>query len=149
MLIAALSSVVIASSYDGDTCTTTTGERVRLACIDTPELVECELSQCLQSCSRLSEKSCSGQEGRNSTYHPRPLRTHRGRAIRWDDQRSASDDRQWSRPDLLAARPSMPLVVKQQRKMNLDAAHIQISIYSFRMTQVLFDSQPCHQRSSK
>ena len=39
MLIAAIASVVIASCYDGDTCTTTTGERVRLACIDTPELV--------------------------------------------------------------------------------------------------------------
>ena len=39
MLIAALATVVIASCYDGDTCTTTTGERVRLACIDTPELV--------------------------------------------------------------------------------------------------------------
>ena len=39
MFVAALASVVIASCYDGDTCTTTTGERVRLACIDTPELV--------------------------------------------------------------------------------------------------------------
>ena len=39
MLIAALATVVIASCYDGDTCTTTTGEKVRLACIDTPELV--------------------------------------------------------------------------------------------------------------
>ena len=39
MLIAAIASVVTASCYDGDTCTTTTGERVRLACIDTPELV--------------------------------------------------------------------------------------------------------------
>ena len=38
MFLAALSSVVIASCYDGDTCITTTGERVRLACIDTPEL---------------------------------------------------------------------------------------------------------------
>ena len=38
MLFAALASVVIATCYDGDTCTTTTGERVRLACIDTPEL---------------------------------------------------------------------------------------------------------------
>ena len=38
MLLAALSTVVIASCYDGDTCTTTNGERVRLACIDTPEL---------------------------------------------------------------------------------------------------------------
>ena len=39
VLLVALSFVVIASCYDGDTCTTTTGERVRLACIDTPELV--------------------------------------------------------------------------------------------------------------
>ena len=39
MLLAALVTVVIASCYDCDTCTTTTGERVRLACIDTPELV--------------------------------------------------------------------------------------------------------------
>ena len=39
MLLAALASVAIASCYDGDTCTTTTGERVRLACIDTPELI--------------------------------------------------------------------------------------------------------------
>ena len=38
ILLAALASVVIASCYDVDTCTTTTGERVRLACIDTPEL---------------------------------------------------------------------------------------------------------------
>ena len=34
----ALISVTIASCYDGDTCTTTTGEKIRLACIDTPEL---------------------------------------------------------------------------------------------------------------
>ena len=39
MLLAALASVVIASCYDGDTCTTTSGERVRLACINSPELV--------------------------------------------------------------------------------------------------------------
>ena len=38
MLLAALAFVVIASCYDGDTCTTTTGERVRLACINSPEL---------------------------------------------------------------------------------------------------------------
>ena len=38
MLLAALASVVIASCYDGDTCRTTTGEKLRLACIDTPEL---------------------------------------------------------------------------------------------------------------
>jgi len=38
MLIAALASVFIASCYDGDTCRTNTGERIRLACIDTPEL---------------------------------------------------------------------------------------------------------------
>ena len=34
----ALPSVVIDSCYDGDTCSTTEGESVRLACIDTPEL---------------------------------------------------------------------------------------------------------------
>ena len=39
MLFASLASVVIAPCYDGDTCTTTTGDRVRLAGIDTPELV--------------------------------------------------------------------------------------------------------------
>ncbi len=38
MLIAALASVFIASCYDGNTCRTNTGERIRLACIDTPEL---------------------------------------------------------------------------------------------------------------
>ena len=30
--------VVIASCYDGDTCNSSTGEKIRLACIDTPEL---------------------------------------------------------------------------------------------------------------
>ena len=30
--------VFIESCYDGDTCTTTNGEKIRLACIDTPEL---------------------------------------------------------------------------------------------------------------
>ena len=39
MLFAALASVVIGTCYDGDPCPTTTGERIRLACIDTPELV--------------------------------------------------------------------------------------------------------------
>lgn len=34
----ALPSVVIASCYDGDTCSTTEGESIRLACIDTLEL---------------------------------------------------------------------------------------------------------------
>ena len=38
MLLTALASVVIASWYDGDTCTTKSGERVRLACINSPEL---------------------------------------------------------------------------------------------------------------
>ena len=31
-------SVIIKSCYDGDTCTTTQGEKIRLACIDTPEI---------------------------------------------------------------------------------------------------------------
>lgn len=30
--------VTIKRCYDGDTCTTTAGEKIRLACIDTPEL---------------------------------------------------------------------------------------------------------------
>ena len=34
----ALPSTTIRDYYDGDTCRTTTGERIRLACIDTPEL---------------------------------------------------------------------------------------------------------------
>ena len=38
MLIAALASVLISSCYDGDTCRSNTGEKIRLACIDTPEL---------------------------------------------------------------------------------------------------------------
>ena len=35
---AAMETVTIRDCYDGDTCRTTTGERIRLACIDTPEL---------------------------------------------------------------------------------------------------------------
>jgi micrococcal nuclease len=31
-------SVTIENCYDGDTCTTSEGEKIRLACIDTPEL---------------------------------------------------------------------------------------------------------------
>ena len=34
----ALETISIAACYDGDTCRTTTGEKIRLACIDTPEL---------------------------------------------------------------------------------------------------------------
>ena len=34
----ALPTTIIKSCYDGDTCTTINGEKVRLACIDTPEL---------------------------------------------------------------------------------------------------------------
>ena len=33
-----LTRVTIQSCYDGDTCTTTEGEKIRLACIDAPEL---------------------------------------------------------------------------------------------------------------
>ena len=35
---AALETITIRSCYDGDTCRTTTGEKIRLACIDTPEM---------------------------------------------------------------------------------------------------------------
>ncbi len=34
----ALPNVIIQSCYDGDTCTTNSGEKIRLACIDTSEL---------------------------------------------------------------------------------------------------------------
>lgn len=34
----ALPTTFIRSCYDGDTCTTIDGEKIRLACIDTPEL---------------------------------------------------------------------------------------------------------------
>ena len=33
-----LGNVIIENCYDGDTCTTSSGEKIRLACIDTPEL---------------------------------------------------------------------------------------------------------------
>ena len=35
---ASLPTTLIKSCYDGDTCTTSDGEKIRLACIDTPEL---------------------------------------------------------------------------------------------------------------
>ena len=35
---ASLPTVFIQECYDGDTCTTLKGEKIRLACIDTPEL---------------------------------------------------------------------------------------------------------------
>ena len=37
-IIMSSEAVVIDSCYDGDTCTTTSGEKIRLACIDTPEI---------------------------------------------------------------------------------------------------------------
>ena len=36
--VASLPKVLIDNCYDGDTCTTFKGEKIRLACIDTPEL---------------------------------------------------------------------------------------------------------------
>ena len=33
-----LKNTIIINCYDGDTCTTIEGEKIRLACIDTPEL---------------------------------------------------------------------------------------------------------------
>ena len=35
---AALETVIIRSCYDGHSCRSTTGEKIRLACIDTPEM---------------------------------------------------------------------------------------------------------------
>jgi len=37
-VFASLPIVLIKDCYDGDTCTTLKGEKIRLACIDTPEL---------------------------------------------------------------------------------------------------------------
>tara|TARA_Y100000994_G_scaffold82659_1_gene68012 strand:- start:331 stop:738 length:408 start_codon:yes stop_codon:yes gene_type:complete len=37
---AKLPTTIIKNCYDGDTCTTIDGEKIRLACIDTPELKE-------------------------------------------------------------------------------------------------------------
>ena len=37
-LYSALSTTIIKSCYDGDTCTAVDGEKIRLACIDAPEL---------------------------------------------------------------------------------------------------------------
>ena len=37
-LQAQANNVIIQNCYDGDTCTTNTGEKIRLACIDSPEL---------------------------------------------------------------------------------------------------------------
>ena len=36
--ISTIDNVTIESCYDGDTCTSNTGEKIRLACIDTPEI---------------------------------------------------------------------------------------------------------------
>ena len=38
VISAKLPTITIKSCYDGDTCTTIDGEKIRLACIDTPEL---------------------------------------------------------------------------------------------------------------
>lgn len=35
---ARLPTIIIRNCYDGDTCTTIKGEKIRLACIDTPEI---------------------------------------------------------------------------------------------------------------
>ncbi len=37
-IIPAIESITIENCYDGDTCTSSTGEKIRLACIDTPEI---------------------------------------------------------------------------------------------------------------
>ena len=41
--------------------------------------------------------------------HRGPLRTNRGRAVPWTDERAARDGRQWSRRDLLEVCRSMSL----------------------------------------
>ena len=84
MLLAALASVVIASCYDGDTCTTTIGERIRLACIDTPELLGKRAEPVPARAARDHLRwSSGGQTGWNPSDHQRSAWAKRGRAVYW------------------------------------------------------------------
>lgn len=59
-LPAQASSVSIRSCYDGDTCRTTTGERIRLACIDTPEVGQIGASSATYSTRQLVQGKTVG-----------------------------------------------------------------------------------------
>ena len=52
--------VSIRSCYDGDTCRTTTGERIRLACIDTPEVGQAGASSATYATRRLVQGKTVG-----------------------------------------------------------------------------------------
>ena len=98
MLFAALASVVIASCYDGDTCTTTTGERVRLACIDTPELRGKRAEPVPAKAARDHLRDLVlGKKVRIRPITEDRYEHTRGRAVRWGDERSAGNGRHWSR----------------------------------------------------
>ena len=121
MLLAALASVVIASCYDGDTCITTTGERFRLACIDTPELrgKRAKLESATAARDHLRWSS-GGQEGRNPTGYQRSLWANGGRTIRWKNKCSEGDGRQRSRRGLLEI--CQPMLMDKQRLMRLQSS---------------------------
>ena len=99
MLLAALATVVIASCYDGDTCITTTGERVRLACINTPELhwnrAENELAEAARD--HLRGLVVGKEVGIRRITEDRYGRTVAELAIHRHYERSAKDGRHRSR----------------------------------------------------
>ena len=109
MLFAAQASVVIATCYEGDTCTTTTGERVRLACIDTPELIGKRAEPVPARAARDHLRNLVVGKKVDTSDHQGPLRTNGGGVVPRDDKRSARDGRQWPRRDLLEVCLSMSL----------------------------------------
>ena len=98
MLLAALAFVVIASCYDGDTCTTTSGERVRLACINSPELRGNRAEPVPAKAARNHLRDLvEGKRVEIRRITEDRYKRHRGRAVRWGKERSARDGRHWSR----------------------------------------------------
>ena len=67
-------SLTIKSCYDGDTCRTTSGEKIRLVCIDTPEL-----------------RGKRAQPERANAAHDRPLRQNCRRAVFQRDEHAAGN----------------------------------------------------------
>ena len=110
MLLAALASAVIASCYDGDTCTTKTGAKVRLACIDTPEL---RGKRAEPVPAKAARDHLRGLVVGKKVGIQRITKDSYGRTVAelfvWGDERSAGDGRHWSRRGLLEVCRSMSL----------------------------------------
>ena len=87
---AALETVTIRDCYDGDTCRTTAGERIRLACIDTPEM---RGKTGRPDPGHSSPRSPSRNGGRKdrppSPHHKGQIRKNRRRAVRRRHERPA------------------------------------------------------------